>query len=208
MSRYSSIALVLAALLPLCFAFVACDSSGSSGGDINNEFSLTIDPVSSGNSVEVAQSQPRSLNGFSFFYDAENPQTGEQAFAIYLNDAESFSSRNAQSGLFGIIGRASSRPGTGTYQLARGSDLLASEFTGVLWEDIENYQEGAPLYVFESGTLTLDESSGNKVAGSIDARATELRFTSSGVEEQTVSIEGQFTAKDAETFVPFSGPGI
>jgi len=184
----------------------ACDSGGSNGGDVDNEFSLSVTPVSSGSSAELAQS--KTLNGFSFFYDAENPQTGEQAFAVYFNDAESFSSQNAQSGLFGIVGRASSRPGTGTYQLAQGSGLTDSDFVGVLWENIEEYQQGAPLYVLESGTLTLDQSSSSTVSGSIDAQATELTFTNSGVTQQTVEIDGQFTAEDVESFVPLSGPGI
>ena len=206
MSRRVSLTFLLAILLPLCVVLSACDSGGSNGDSIDNEFSLTIDPVSSGSSAELAQ--PESLNGFSFFYDAENPETGEQVFAIYLNDEESFSSQSAQSGLFGLIGRNSSRPSTGTYQLTGESDLAASDFAGALWKDIQGYQQGEPLYVLESGTLTLDASDGDRVAGSIDAQATELIFTDSGLEQNTVSIEGNFTAKDADTFVPLSGPGI
>lgn len=190
-------------LIPLS----ACDSGGA-GEDVNNEFTLTIEPTSSSTSSAALDASQDEINGFSFFFDAENPETGEQAFGIYLNDAESFSKRDATQGLFGFIARSSSRPEAGTYSFTSGEGGIGtSQFTGFLYEDFTNVQS-EPFYVIESGTLTLDASSSSRVSGSIDATGTEYIFTGSAYEQQTVQITGHFTAEDVETFVPFNTPGL
>lgn len=204
-SRFS-LRIFYVALLPLALLLQGCDSGGASA-DINNEFTLAIEPASSNATASEAASQA-TVSGFSFFYDAENPETGEQAFGIYLSNSQSFSSESASQGLFGFVARASGRPGTGTYDFANGdSGLGASQFVGFLYENIANIQS-APFYVIESGTLTLEASSGSKVSGSIDATATAYTFTNSGMTQETVTITGSFTAKDVETFVSFATPGV
>lgn len=200
-----SLVLPLVTLLPLFIIFVACDSGGSNQA-IDNEFSLTIQPTSSGSaSIEASQKQ---IDGFSFFYDAENPNTGEEAFGIYMTDAESFSKQEATDGLFGFLARNADRPGTGTYSFTDPeSGGGSTNFLGLLYEDFDNAQ-AEPYYVLESGTLTLKTSSGDKVAGEITATGTEYVFSGGTVNTRSVEITGEFTAKDVETFVPFTTSGI
>lgn len=192
------------ALLPLLFLFAACDSGGSNT-DVNNEFTLTIEPTSSSATTPEAVSQA-TVNGFSFFYDAEHPETEEQAFGIYLSNDQSFSAQSSNQGLFGFVARASSRPGTGTYDFSNGETLQDSQFIGFLYEDIGNPQ-GSPFYVIDGGSLTLNESSNSKVSGSIEATGTAYSYSGSELTQEPVTVTGSFTAKDVETFVPFSTPG-
>lgn len=193
------------ALLPVALVLQGCDSGGSSA-EVNNEFSLTIEPTSSSATAPEAVSQ-ETVNGFSFFYDAENPETGEQVFGIYLSNNESFSSGNASQGLFGFVARASGRPGSGDYQFASGGSLQPSQFVGFLYRDIANIQT-APFYVIESGTLNLQTSTDSEVAGMVDAEGTAYTFTDSGFTQESVTITGTFTAEDVDTFVNFSTPGV
>ena len=95
--RYSIPLRVLCiALFPFLFA-TACDSGGSNDS-VDNQFSLTIEPTSSsGTTVE----QQEEVSGFSFFVDAEDTETEEEAFAIYMDNEESFSTESASQGLFG-----------------------------------------------------------------------------------------------------------
>lgn len=196
----------LVALLPLSLAVSACDSGGANES-VENEFALTIQPQSSSSSVAV-EAQQEEINGFSFFYDAENPETGEQAFGIYLSDAESFSKQEATNGLFGFVARNSGQPSTGEYSFADATaDGEPDLFVGALYQDFTEFQS-APFYVIESGTLTLETSSDDEVAGSIEASGTEFIFTGSSVEQQPVTITGEFSAKSVDTFVPFNTPGL
>lgn len=193
------------ALLPLLFLFVACDSGGSSGeDDIDNQFTFTIEPASSsGTTVE----QQQEVSGFSFFVEAEDSEMEEEVFAVYLDDGESFSAESASQGLFGWIALDASQPGTGEYNFNSDGQVTANEFGAVLWEDVQNPQV-APFYVVEGGTLTISESSDDKVAGSIDATGTKVTITTSGSSEEPVTITGSFTAEDIETFVELSNPGV
>lgn len=184
----------------------ACDSGGSGGEEVNNEFTLDVTPTSSSSNAQVRAIEDKTLNGFSFFFDAENPETGQQAFAIYLSNSESFSRQSATQGLFGWIARGSDRPGSGTYSLKSGADFSGSAFAGVLWESFGGGGQSAPFYVIESGTLTLDASSDDRVAGSIDATATAFSFTSSGATQESVTLSGSFTAKGVDEFVSLSSP--
>lgn len=205
MSHSSSLRLICTALLPLLFVFVACDSGGSSGeDDINNQFTLTIEPTSSSGTTVKQQEE---VTGFSFFVDAEDSEAVEEAFAIYLSDEESFSSESASQGLFGWVALDASRPGTGEYNFNSDGDVTANGFGAVLWEDIQNIQ-AAPFYIVEDGTLDLSESNDDMVSGSIDATGTKVTFTESGSSEEPVTITGSFTAEDIETFVELNDPGV
>ncbi len=205
-SRISRHILFLA-LLPLALALQGCDSGGASENEeINNEFTLTIESTPSSATAGKAAAQA-TVNGYSFFYDAENPETNEQVFGIYLSNNESFSSGSASQGLFGFMARSSSRPGTGDYEFSRGEGLQPSQFAGFLYEDVANFQN-EPFYVIESGTLTLETSSDGEVGGTIDASATKYTFTGSDFTEESVTVTGGFTAKNVETFAGFSTPGV
>lgn len=209
MNARFSVRTIALVLLPFAFFLQGCDSGGSSGDDneINHSFSLTIESTSSNATTSKAAVQA-TVDGYSFFYDAENPETGEQAFAVYLSDNESLSSESAGQGLFGFVARASGRPGPGNYTFSDGdSELGASQFIGFLYRDVANVQN-APFYVVEGGTLTLDDSSEDRVSGTIEASGTAYSFSGSEVTEEPVTISGSFTARDVETFVSFATPGI
>jgi len=199
--RYTLSALLLF-LLSLAIGLSACDSGGAEEDEVDNQFSFTIEPTSSG-SATVEQEE--ELNGHSFFVEAEDSETGEEVFAIYLNDEDSFSDESATQGLFGWIGRDASRPGTGEYAFNSDGETTNTRFGAIFWEDIQNTQT-APFYIIDSGTVTLSESSDGKVSGSVDASGRKLIITSSGTAEEPVRISGSFTAEDVDTFVPLSGP--
>lgn len=203
--RYSiPLRVLCVALLPFLFV-TACDSGGSSGeDDVDNQFTFTIEPTSSsGTAVE----QQEEVSGFSFFVEAEDSETGDEVFAIYLDDEESFSSESASQGLFGWIALDASQPSTGEYTFNSDANATANQFAAVLWEDVQNAQT-APFYMVEGGTLTLSESSEDRVAGSIDATGTKVTLTASGGTEEPVNITGSFTAEDIETFVELTSPGV
>ena len=202
--RYSiPLRVLCVALFPFLFV-TACDSGGSNDS-VDNQFSLTIEPASSsGTIVEAVQ---KELNGFSFFYEGENPNTGEKAFGIYLSDNESFSKQNATDGLFGWVARSSDQPDSGSYSFTMQPDPGDNNFVGFFYEDFANFQN-EPWHVIESGTIQINESSGNKVSGSIEATGTTYTPTDGGVTEEPVTITGSFTAKDVETFVAFNSPGV
>ena len=201
--RYSIPLRVLCiALFPFLFA-TACDSGGSNDS-VDNQFSLTIEPTSSsGTTVE----QQEEVSGFSFFVDAEDTETEEEAFAIYMDNEESFSTESASQGLFGWIAWDASQPGTGEYNFNSDGEVTENGFAAVLWKDVQNTQ-AAPFYVVEGGTLTLSESSDDKVVGSVDATGTKVTITPSGASEEPVTITGSFTAENIDTFVELSGPGV
>lgn len=190
------------ALFPFLFV-TACDSGGSNDS-VDNQFSLTIEPTSSsGTTVE----QQEEVSGFSFFVDAEDTETEEEAFAIYMDNEESFSTESASQGLFGWIAWDASQPGTGEYNFNSDGEVTENGFAAVLWKDVQNTQ-AAPFYVVEGGTLTLSESSDDKVVGSVDATGTKVTITPSGASEEPVTITGSFTAENIDTFVELSGPGV
>jgi len=201
--RYSIPLRVLCiALFPFLF-ITACDSGGSNDS-VDNQFSLTIEPTSSsGTTVE----QQEEVSGFSFFVDAEDTETEEEAFAIYMDNEESFSTESASQGLFGWIAWDASQPGTGEYNFNSDGEVTENGFAAVLWKDVQNTQ-AAPFYVVEGGTLTLSESSDDKVVGSVDATGTKVTITPSGASEEPVTITGSFTAENIDTFVELSGPGV
>ena len=190
------------ALFPFLFV-TACDSGGSNDS-VDNQFSLTIEPTSSsGTTVE----QQEEVSGFSFFVDAEDTETEEEAFAIYMDNEESFSTESASQGLFGWIALDASQPGTGEYNFNSDGEVTENGFAAVLWKDVQNTQ-AAPFYVVEGGTFTLSESSDDKVVGSVDATGTKVTITPSGASEEPVTITGSFTAENIDTFVELSGPGV
>ena len=201
--RYSIPLRVLCIALFLFLFVTACDSGGSNDS-VDNQFSLTIEPTSSsGTTVE----QQEEVSGFSFFVDAEDTETEEEAFAIYMDNEESFSTESASQGLFGWIAWDASQPGTGEYNFNSDGEVTENGFAAVLWKDVQNTQ-AAPFYVVEGGTLTLSESSDDKVVGSVDATGTKVTITPSGASEEPVTITGSFTAENIDTFVELSGPGV
>lgn len=206
MKRLSSLRILLVLLLPVFFGISACDSGGSNEEEVNHEFSFTITPTSSSSTDgAVPKISEKSLNGYSFFVDADDiEEVEEQAFVVYFSGNESLSQQNATQGLFGFVARQSSQPGTGEYTITDGSNgqPTSSEFVGWLYENLTNTQ-GSPYYFIQSGTLELTTSNDNEVSGTITGTATAYTFSSSGVTEETVDVSGSFTAKNLDSYVPF-----
>lgn len=209
MRQFCSLRSICLALLPFFFVFVACDSGGTNGGDVNNEFSLNVTPSNEAPSSLLTKAGPdTTINGFSFFYDGQTSD-GEEVFGIYLSGTESFSAQKAQTGLFGFLARNSSRPSPGPYDVvATNQGVESGSFIGVLYEDfgMDGFQD-APFYLPQNGTVTLDQSSTDEVAGSVDLTAYEITLTTDGTVDSTlVDISGNFTAKDVEEFAPLQTP--
>lgn len=212
-SLLKPVAVFTIGLLPFFFVLSACDSGGSNGGEtVNNEFTLTIEPTSSNGSSASSkawqEADPEEISGFTFFVDEENPETGEQVFGVYLSDEESFSEQSATDGLFGFLARSSGQPSTGSYSFTDDpSGIDEEDFSGVLYRDFSDFQS-APFYVIESGTIDVETSSNDEFAGSIDASGTRYTVTQSSVEQQPVSITGEFSAENVETFLSLETPGL
>jgi len=193
-------------LLPLAVFVTGCDSGGSGGESIDNEFSMTITPTSSGSASAVPKGAQKDLNGYSFFVDTDDlNNVDDQAFVIYFNGNDSFSESNATQGLFGFVGRESGQPGTGQFTITGGASgsPTSSEFIGWLYEDFSNTQN-TPYYLIQDGTLTLSTSNDDKVSGTIGGTATAYTISETGVTTEVVEVTGTFTAKNLDTFVPYA----
>lgn len=188
----------------------ACDSSGGAESDteFENSFTLTIASVSPDGNASLAKATERDIEGFSFFIDTANfDEVSEQAFAVYLTDSESFSETEATQGLFGFVARESTRPGPGTYALTDGEEgVQSADFIGMLYENLGADAQTAPFYVLRSGALTLDESTSDRVSGTLEATATSFVLDGSTLTEEDVSITGSFAARSAGAFVELMSP--
>lgn len=204
--------------LALVFGLTACDSGGSNGDDTeetNNEFSLNVTPKSSTSESATAKAlRDTTIEGFSFFFSGQDSD-GDDAFAIYFNDSESFSNQNAQDGLFGFLARETLRPDEGTYDVDNPDvGLNSGSFVGVLYEDFgdDGFQD-APFYIPQgsNNSFTIDTSNEDEVSGSVDipnafAITFDLSTTPASVDTTEVSITGSFTAKNVDDFAAFATP--
>lgn len=185
-------------LLPL----TACDSGGSNDdeevGVEDGRVNVSIDGEASG-----------SFDGFAFFYEYTDPDTDETFFGLVLTNTNT-ETPNA-TGEFITIVRQSSRPGTGTYSFANAdddldTDDLQSDLFVAIVSSATTDQEVFGFYVSDGGSLTIDQSSDNTVAGSFELNATGFRFTSGSQEpeEVTITVEGAFNANPSSSFfLPF-----
>lgn len=205
--------LVFYAVLPLFVFLVACDSGGDNEEEIDNHFELEITEASAEAEGQATPKTERDLSGFSFFAEGTDPETGESAFGLYFNDSESIDEQSAQQGLFGIAVRQGGRPSTGSYSVDFSEEDfgLGSSLGLVLFENVEDIQNGASYYFGTSGTINFNTSSDREVGGSINVEAMriQMQFDESNNEFSSdttdVLITGEFTARNAETFLP---PGI
>jgi hypothetical protein len=204
MTRLTSTRTLLA-FFSLALVFSACDSGGASEDEVDNQFSFTVTPVSSSTSAPKQSAGGKNLSGYSFFIDADEVDgPNDEAFVIYFSGNESFSEESATTGLFGFAARNSGRPGTGPFPITDGSDgdRSPSDFIAWLYEDVENTQN-TPYYSIQDGTLSFSTSDDDKVAGDLEGTAVEYRFTSVGLQTDTVNVSGSFTAEDLDTYVPY-----
>ncbi len=199
-SLRSFAALLVASVLTLSLS--ACDSGGSNDDDsIDNRFSLEI---TQSETSSAAKATAETVEGFSFFAQGEDPETGNQAFGLYFADDQELSQQGAQNGLFGIVARASNRPGTGSYSVSDSdAGINAGSFVMVLYKDLG--ASTGTYYVANSGTVNFTSSENDRIEASVDVQATEYTFDQNQLVTNTVSITGSLTAKNAETFLGFAG---
>ncbi|PEN05988.1 hypothetical protein CRI93_10925 [Longimonas halophila] len=183
--------------LALVLGLTACDSSGSNDDDNGSTPPETVNMSIGGTDVE--------LN--AFFATGTDPETNEEGFLIYLTEADDLSgSGSFQTGnAFGIIGRLSPRPETGTYtfadlELNDSDDVLRDQFGFVYFEGVGTQDQR--IVLSSGGTIELTTSNSSRVAGSFDITGTALTFSGTGANEEEVSIEGNFDAASAPFFIP------
>lgn len=214
---HMSSALLLAVLLTT--TMVACDSSGDTAEDPQflNEFSFSITDVESSSSATadarrvVAQqsSSAQELDGFSFFFEGKNPETGDEAFALYFSSGEELTSESTSEGLFGFAFRESSRPSTGAYNfgaLDGENGPPMAEFGMIVFEnigDLGDFESGFTWYFVDGGTIDLTSSGSGRVDGELRAEAMRLSFDGMNTDSTRVLIEGTFASDDVETLVNF-----
>lgn len=211
------IAFLLVALF-LAVTTLGCDSGGDDGpASFENRFELQITPTGTTGAVAAKQTSSTTLDGFSFFIDATDPETGDDVFAIYFTGQDQFGQQAAQDGLFGFVLRLGSRPSTGTYTFANtdSPDAFEDEFAMILFEDVGNFDgttaASYTYYVSTGGSMELDRSDSGRVTGSLSVQATRLTFdpqNPSGVTETDVTVTGTFDADEANEVIGQGFTGI
>ena len=140
------------------------------------------------------------LTGQAIFSNVTDGDTGEEVFLISLSD-------NASSSNI-WLGKAGTRPEAGTYPIF---DIDAEDF------DPDAYPEDAfigiafletdasTIYIFSNeGSITLDESTTNTVAGTFDFAATGIDIANPLV-EMDIQITGDFDASGGDIDIPGGG---
>lgn len=201
-------------LLAVVFALtlVACDSGGDNQGDVQNEFSFDITEVSPSSDAVAAtkERQETSLNGFSFFFEGTDPSSDEEVFLIYFTQNNELGSQSSSSGLFGFAVRNTLRPGTANYNFVslESDPDLSADFGMMLFESVENFGTGGgsafSWYLSDGGTMQITTSADDRVEGTISADAMRVFFDGSTADTTRVTIGGEFTAKNADSFVGVS----
>lgn len=197
--RRAGLLLLAALLLPL----TACDSGGS-----NDD----APEVAEGRvNVSVSGETSGSFEGFAYFYEATDPapDSDDTVFGLVLSNTDT--ENPSTNGQFIFIARQSSRPGPGTYDFVdlgsdAGSDDLDSDQFAAWVSPAISDENVFGFYLSNGGTLTIDRSSDDGVAGRFEINATGFQFTnqSQEPEEINVTIEGAFDANPSPSvFFPF-----
>lgn len=135
---------------------------------------------------------------------------GESGFGLYLSDEASFGEESAHQGLFGLAVRKGGRPSTGSHAIntsEEGIDL-GSSMGMILFEDVGEIENGASYYVGTGGTVDVETSNDRRMSGTFEVEAMHVQFqfdSSTGEvsgDTTDVVITGEFTAKNADTFLP------
>lgn len=203
MKRLRPVLLLPLAVLSVFLTLSACDLSSVADEVIDNTFSLSISSTTNARStLDASQSvRDKTIDGYSFFYDDTNPDTNEQVFVVYFTGGDSFGG-GTKSGLFGFLARNSDRPEAGqSYTvIQQDRELDRNNFLGALYEDFGSGDfQSAPYYLPTGGTVTINESNNDEVAGSVDMEAFKITVDttqSPPVDSTRVQITGDFTARD------------
>jgi len=195
----------------LLLMVAACDSGGGASDDASfaNEFSFSISEVTPSAAPLAAQQASSSLDGFSFFFEGTDPESNEEVFLVYFTQNNDLSDESSGQGLFGVVARQGSRPGVGGGNFVSLDTEVApaEDFGMMLLEGAENFGTAGGSfnwYLSDGGTIDVTTSSGDQVAGTINAEATRVSFDGSGTDTTRVTIDGSFAARSADSFVGFS----
>lgn len=186
--------------IALAFSLAACSDSSVD----SNDDDLDVSPESFSISIEGDGIDNRTLSGVSTFASGTSPETGESAFLVFLTDTANFE----EASTLGFFGRATTRPGTGSYRFADlnfddddevdEGELREDEFVFLLWD----FSGSAfSLYTSTSGDLSITTSSSNRVAGAFDISGSLLRFDFGQEEEPepvTIALNGEFDASERD----------
>lgn len=194
--RSSGILLLLAALT---LSLSACDSGGS-----NDEDDDTPDVEEGRVEVSIDGDASGSFDGYAYFYEGADPESDERIFSIVLSNTDD-ATPDQQGSRFIWIARRSDRPSTGQHAFAQldqnEEEIPANQFISVAWSVVSDVNT-LSFYVSNGGTLTITDSSDDRVAGSfaIDAVGFTVSEDGQSTEEVNVTIEGAFDAESANAY--------
>lgn len=195
----------------LLFTLAACDSGGTNSEEpLANEFSFSVTEMTSSSTSLVAKQQATTtLDGFSFFFEGEDPESSDKLFVIYFTQENDLSAESSNQGLFGFAVRHGQRPGIGTanfVSLASQSEPT-DDFGMMLFESVGSVgAEGGSFrwYLSDGGTLEVNTSNDDRVEGTINAEAMRVSIDGSVSDTTRVTIDGTFAARSADSFVGVS----
>ncbi len=175
----------------LVLALAACDSNSANDDDDDRPFASFR--------MDVAGDAETSMDGFAFFGEAQDPETGENVFVIYFSETQDVTT---QAQKYAFMGRNSGRPAVGSYSIVdldqEDEDIPNDEF--VMVASLGETQ--AITYLSEGGVLTITESSSSRLEGDFEINASGFDFTDG--QELDVTIEGSFDAVGSDdVFLPF-----
>jgi hypothetical protein len=208
---HTAASMVFAVFVGLVLA--GCDSGGSNStaSPFQNEFSFDIAAVSTTNALatDPGAKVGATLDGFSFFFEGTDPETGEDIFVLYFTQENELSTESSSQELFGFAIREGPRPGAGVYDFVPIDADLSPEndFGMMLIESTGDVGTGGgslSWYLAETGTIQLSTSADDQVGGTVSAEALKVTFEGTATDTTQVRIDGTFAAKNAESFVGVS----
>lgn len=208
---HTTASLCLAAVVGL--TIIACDSSGDNGNDTSFQNNFSFDITETSGSTAAATAAPgkavSTLEGFSFFFDGTNPESGDQAFVVYFTQENALDDGAANEGFFGVVFRESLRPGSNTYNFASldSEPNPQSDFGMMIIEGIGDFgTDGGSYswYLGEGGTLEMTTSSDDRVDATVNAEALRVSFDGTTTDTTRVTVDGSFSARSADSFVGFT----
>ncbi len=208
---HAAASVIFAVLVGL--VLVGCDSGGSNStaSTFQNEFSFDIAAVPTTDALATAPGATvgATLDGFSFFFEGADPETGEDVFVLYFTQENELSTASSSQELFGFAIREGLRPGAGVYDFVSIDADLSPEndFGMILIESTGDVGTGGgslSWYIAETGTIELATSADDQVGGTVSAEALKVTFDGAATDTTQVTIDGTFAAKNAESFVGVS----
>ncbi len=158
------------------------------------------DPGTEDFTATISGDVDADLTGQAFFANVTDDDTGEEVFLINLSDNES------NSDLW--FGMAGSRPEADTYPI---SDIDYADFDPDVYPEDTFigiaflHKDATTIYIFSNeGSITLDESTPNTVAGSFDFSATG-RDLANPLVEMDIQVTGDFDAIGGDIDIPDGG---